>query len=66
MPTAVRERMSEAREREGAEGVVEEMPLLVAALMGLREEREERGEGISPLLLATMMSRREEREKETV
>jgi len=37
-------------------------PLVLAALMGRREERE----GISPFVLAALMARREEREKETV
>ncbi len=41
-------------------------PLVLAALMGRREEREEGEEGISPFVLAALMARREEREKETV
>ena len=38
-------------------------PLVLAALMARREEREE---GISPFVLAALMGRHEEREKETV
>src|SRR5258708_5475506 len=75
---AVREQATE--EQGGEEQDI--YPLLMAALMGRREERreeinpllmaavaargEEHREEINPLLLAALMGRREERERETV
>jgi hypothetical protein len=60
----VRERIAEeqggAEQERPFEGI---SPLVLAALMARREEREE---GISPFVLAALMGRREEREKETV
>jgi hypothetical protein len=70
MTTTVRGTMRErvAEEQGGAEqerpfeGI---HPLVLAALMARRQEREE-GEGIPPSLLAALMARRQEREEETV
>ncbi len=60
----VRERIAEeqggAEQERPFEGI---SPLVLAALMARREEREE---GISPFVLAALMGRHEEREKETV
>ena len=63
----VRERIAEeqggAEQERPFEGI---SPLVLAALMARREEREEGEGGISPFVLAALMGRREEGEKETV
>ena len=60
----VRGRVDEEQGGMEQEGPFEDIsPLVLAALMARREEREE---GISPFVLAALMGRHEEREKETV
>src|SRR5262249_49957789 len=58
----VRDRVVEGEEPIGGEreGI---HPLLLAALLARREEREERGEEFHPLLLAALTTRRREREE---